>query len=232
MNLSNRIGGRGCGEMLFAVALTLVANQVSHAGLVNGNFSSPLSVGWTDYDVATVSGGIGVLGEDPVNWAFLEQNFTIPNASTSLTFEYQPLFDAGGQESFTASLLDPGTLDPVVPTDADPSDASETYFFMHDWDASLGVDDILTDPVYSSTSDLGSGWTKVTLDLTSLSGTTPALLAFDFVPGFSDGNLDSLIGLDNVMLTQGGSVPIPVPSAVMLTLLGLGAVRRLRRRLD
>jgi hypothetical protein len=203
-----------------------LAGGVALAGLTNGDFSSPLSVGWTNYDVVTIDTGVAVMGEDPVTWAFLEQGFTIPALSVSLSFEYLPLFETDGQESFSASLLDPVTFNPLIPTDADPLDPFETYYFMHDWDDVGGVDDILTDPAYVTQTAIGGGWTRVALDLTSLGGVaTDALLAFDFIPGFFDNSLDGEIRLDNV-----GVAVIPAPPAVVLGLIGLGSWRAMRRR--
>jgi len=188
--------------------------------LQNGDFSSPLSIGWTDYAVVSISAGTVVLGEDPIVWAYLEQEFTIPALSLSLSFDYTPLFEADGQESFTASLLDPISYAPLIPTDADPLDSSETYYFMHDWDDFGGINEILTDPLYVTMTDLGAGWTRVTLDLTSLGGVeTNALLAFDFVPGFGDSSLDGQIWIDNATVAV-----IPAPPAVVLGLMGLGSL--------
>jgi len=209
--------------MIAAILGCVLAETSILAGpsLQNGDFSSPLSVGWTDYDVVTIDidAGVAVLGEDPDYWAFLEQEFTIPGLSLSLSFEYKPLFEADGQESFSASLLDPGSSSPLVPT-------ANTYFLMHDWDDVSGVDDVLWDPLYTSLTDVGDGWTRVRLDLTSLGGVaTNSLLAFDFIPGFDDGSLAGQIRLDNVSVQV-----IPAPSAVILGLIGLGSLRALRRR--
>jgi hypothetical protein len=196
--------------------------------LQNGDFSSPLSVGWTDWDLVTIDAGVAVLGEDPVVWAFLEQEFMIPTLALSLSFEYKPLFEADGAETFTASLLDPVSYDPLIPTDADPLDPSETYYFMHDWNDFWGINDVITDPAYVTLTDLGAGWTSVTLDLTSLGGIeTEALLAFDFIPGFDDLSLDGEIRIDNV-----GLQVIPVPSAIVLGLIGLGALGAISRRCE
>jgi hypothetical protein len=194
--------------------------------LQNGDFSSPLSVGWTDWSVTAIESGEAVLGEDPFAVAFLEQEFTIPGLAISLSFEYKPLFETDGAESFTVSLLDPISFDPLIPTDADTLDPSETFYFMHDWNYFHGIDDVLTDPMYVTQTDLGTGWTSVTLNLTSLGGTeTDALLAFDFIPGFDDASFDGQIRVDKVSIAV-----IPAPSALLLGLVGLGSLRFLRGR--
>jgi len=221
---------------IIAVIATLLAGThvLGDIGedLGNGDFSSPLTVGWTDFDVATIDAGVAVLGEDSFDVAFLEQRFTIPMLAVSLSFEYKPLFEADGEEAFIASLLDPSSYDPLVPTDADPFDSSETFYFMHDWDEYWGVDDVLTDPAYVTLTDLGDGWTRVTLDLASLGGTaTDALLGFDFIPGFYDSSLDGEIRIDNVSVAV-----VPTPTAVVMGLLGLGSsfglIRRKRKQVQ
>lgn len=220
---------KNCTNLMVAAALGCLCAETSilaSPSLQNGDFSSPLSIGWTDYAVVTIDVGTGVLGEDPVVWAYLEQEFTISALALSLSFDYKPLFEAGGEESFTASLFDPISYAPLIPTDADPLDPSETYYFMHDWDDLGGIDEILTDPLYVTMTDLGAGWTQVTLDLTSLGWVeTNALLAFDFVPGFGDLSLDGEIRLDNVSVQV-----IPAPSAIILGLIGLSSLGALRRR--
>jgi hypothetical protein len=62
--------------------------------------------------------------------------------------------------------------------------------------------------------------------LTTLGGVaTDALLAFDFIPGFDDASFAGETKLDNVNVT------VPVPSAVILALLGLSvAYGKVRQR--
>lgn len=208
---------RPCGVLLIGIAVSQLLGTYALAdiGLVNGDFSSGLA-GWTS-QVVTVDSGVATMGEDLIDFAFLEQEFTIPELGLSLSFDYRPHFETDGQESFSASLLDPVSYAPLIPTDADPFDPSETYYFMHDWDDGF-VDEVLTDPLYVTQTDLGGDWTRVTLDLTSLGGLeTEALLAFDFVPGFFDFSLDGEIDIAMVDLDV-----VPVPPAVVLGLLGLG----------
>jgi len=212
------------------IAFCHFAGSDAYAVPVNGDFSSPLSVGWTDYSLVTLDSGVAVMGEDSTSSAYLEQEFMIPAGAVGLSFEYLPLFEKDGQESFTASLLNPVSSSPLVPTNADPLDSAETYYFMHDWDYNASVDNRLWDPLYTSLTDVGGGWTKVTLDLASLGGVaTNSLLAFDFTPGFDDGSLAGQIKLDNVLLQTGGVV-VPVPSALVLAWIGLGCLRAVRRR--
>lgn len=203
--------------VLFGLTATAAVADLG-SPFTNGDFSNPLTVGWTDFEVVSIVGGEGILGEDPSFFAFLEQEFTIPDLALSLSFDYKPLFEVGGDESFSASLVDPFTFDPLVPSDPDPFDPFESYFFLTD---SFGT--TLADPSFVTLTDLGTGWTNVNLDLASLGGlTTDALLAFDFI-GF-DASFGSEILVDNASVAV-----IPTPSAVCLGILGLGIVGLTRR---
>ncbi len=238
---------RNCLKMVLAVVLMCpLAGSVVMAQPINGDFSNPLGpdadgLEW-EYDPSTVSssGGVAVLGEDMYSTAYLEQAFTIPDLAVSLSFEYKPRFQDfdpsdpfgvgygdNNEESFSAFLLDPITGLPLVPTDADTTlPGPEAYYFMHDWDFYMGVDEVVTDPAYVTVTDLGTGWFDVTLDLTTLGGTaTGAQIAFDLVSGFYDYGLNSQVEIDNVSVAI-----VPAFSSVTLGLLGFGAIGALRRR--
>lgn len=202
------------GSRFIVIVLLGPAALMANLGdpLQNGDFADPLTDGWTDFQTVTVnSNGQAVFGEDPGFQSLLEQLFTLPSTAASLSFEYKPLFEAGGNESFSASLLDPGlSAAPLIPTDADPGDSSETYFFLQN--SSDGS--VLTDLNFVTLTALADGWTKVALDLSALGGlSTDALLAFDFI-GF-DTSYGSTVLLDNVSV-QVSTTPIPAPGAAVL----------------
>jgi len=215
-------------KLLGATAvLCLCLTTLAGPTLQNGDFSSPVDVGWTDYAVTSIDAGVAVLAEDPVLVAYLEQEFTIPALTVSLSFEYKPLFEIEGVESFVAYLLEPDwPYDPLIPTDADPSWPSAPYYFMHDWNYFLGIDEVLTDPAYVTVTPLGQGWSRVSLDLTGLGGAeTDALLAFELNPNFyDDASYDGQIRLDNVNIAV-----IPAPGALLLGLIGFGTAGLWRR---
>lgn len=209
--------------------------------LTNGDFSNPLGVGWTDYesldDVVSINhNNQAVLGESwDVGQTYLLQEFTLPGNALSISFDYQPLFEADGAETFTASLLDPYNT-ALIPTDADSYDDSESYFFMHDWDDNYGYDEVIYDSTYVSWVDLNTGWYSVTLDLASLGSVdSDAILAFDFIPWFGDYSVDGQILIDNVYCTLSPSpgpdtTVVPVPSSILLGIVGIGSIRAIRRR--
>lgn len=207
------------------------ANAAFSDPFTNGEFSSPLSTGWTRYEtldgVVSIVNEVGVLGESwNVGRTFLEQDFTLPVGVTGLSFEYQPIFETFGAETFTASLLDPSN-NPLV------SHNTGSYFFMHDWNDLSDVDDKVFDSSFVTVSDIGSNWHRVTLDLLSLNGLPlDAMLAFDFIPipGFDDGSIDGQIRIDNVFVQTGPPSVIPAPGAMILVLVGLGNLRLAMRR--
>ena len=232
MKKKSMSGKACCSRTVFWVFVLLLFSQATWADIMNGDFATDLS-GWTADPTVSWNSGVAEMDEDSSFLIVsLTQTFTIPANSASLSFEYEPLFanNSLAQDSFSVSLLDPSTFNPLIPTDADPTDPSETYFFLHDWDPFSGIDDKLYDPSYSTVTDIGSGWNRVTLDLMSLGGTaTPAFLAFDLLAGPFDLDLSSVINVDNVAIAT-GITPIPTPSAVLLAFLGLGvAAQRLRK---
>ena len=207
---------------LFIVALLfLPATLATATSLTNGGFSNPLNVGWTDYRNVVIDSGEAVLSEDAGFLTFLEQQFAVPQLASSLSFDYLPLFEVGGSESFSVSLLD-FVFAPLIPANPDPGNPAETYYYMHD-----SGGDIFVDSAYVSLSDLGGGWRRVDLDLRSLGGlSTDALLAFDLIG--LDASYGTQIRLDNVAVGVG---VIPEPTTMMGVLVGItGLARYLRKR--
>lgn len=226
---------RGNGTRFIALLLLC---QLGGSYVVAQPIKWDFSSGGTDWTskVASFIGGVAALNEDmSSSRAYIERVFTIPELALSLSFEYRPVFAVPPEEAFSAFLLDGSGRDvltgnptgsPLIPTDADPADPFETYYFMHNWSSSLGVDEVITDPAYVTLTDLGSGWTEVTLDLRSLDGVaTEAFIAFDFTPGFYDSGVENKIEIDNVRVAV-----VPAFSSVTLGVLGFGTVGVLRRR--
>lgn len=195
--------------------IILLTCQVSQAGftIVNGDFSDGLN-GWT-VDSGNVSdgGGFALFEEHPtLILSTLFQEFTLPTGVQSLSFDVTLSAVAGGvsdpfafSDSFTASLLDPVTLDPLI---ANPG-FSDFYF-----QDNTGFEDTIASV---------SG-NHITLDLFGLGlDGLDAALYFDLI-GSDDGFLTS-VSIDNVQVSV-----IPVPGALLLGSIGVGLVGWLRRR--
>jgi len=200
--------------LLPIIALGLLAVPL-RADLSNGDFSTDLG-GWdTPYGTVTWNtGGYAVLEEDFFYASStLEQVFIVDPGILSLSFDHFMTSDGSGGGSgspdwFTASLLDPGTLDPILST------PGFTDYFYRDTgglvDYDMGIVTVSGD--------------TVTLDLTSVAGGRSVFLALDLWGG-DDGYITQ-VAIDNVRLN-----PIPAPGAMLLGAIGLGMAGWLKRRL-
>lgn len=218
---------------LLSVACTLLVCAVARADLNNPDFESQLD-GWT-----IASGSVAHSGDPQGGFAsFMEASFAGPAASSlyqdftigaldeTISFEYS-LLPFGSHEpqvlpdAFTARLIDPGTLQPLVST------PGVSDFFYHDARGIPQSIDFDSAIVTLSSDASRTGWSTVMLNVRSLAPGTSARLQFDLLgTGLMDGQL-TFAGVDNL-----GVRVIPAPSAAVLGLIGLGAVRTLRRRLQ
>jgi len=208
-------------KVVLSIVLTfMLLESYAMADLINGDFSSPLGpaddlLGWDYWAISRVS-EVAVMG-DPFDWPYLEQVFTIPDLALTFSFDYKANIAAGGWGSFVASLLDPTTYNPIIPSAAYP--AGE--YFAHDWYID-GSETIWQD--YVTVTDLGGGWNNIRLDLFPTLGgaATDAYIFFDF---FSFDSSNSEILIDNVNVTV-----VPVFSSVLLGVMGLGTSAAFLRR--
>ena len=221
-------------RVVLTLACALAASTGALADLSNPDFESPLGPAWTigGGNVSRFTDGLGdsfALFMEPAipgpSSSSLYQDFVIDAGFESLTFEYmigtQGIFNDGGQalpDAFTARLLDPITLNPLVGT---------TSYFYHD---TRGASDSLafdSGLVTLEAATTRPDWWSVTVDLTSLAVGTSARLQFDlFGTGLFDGQT-SYAGVDNLGIS---TYIIPAPSAALLGLIGLGMVMRRHRR--
>ncbi|MCJ7670347.1 MAG: hypothetical protein MUO61_07555 [Dehalococcoidia bacterium] len=198
--------------VVFAFCIGVVAwfgQPTAEASVViNGDFSDGLN-GWT-VESGNVSdgGGFALFEEHPIDiLSTLMQGFTLPNwTSMFLSFDVKMLAVQGGAydpfawpDAFTASLLDPVTLDPLI------CNPGRTDFFYID----------NTNPIITI------GTLMLRLDLSGLGGRDAALY-FDLI-GSDDGMLTS-VNVDNVAI-----IPEPCSLLLWLVGTGtLGFLRRIR----
>ena len=184
--------------------------------VVNGNFSDVDLNGWAvEFGTVTNGGGYARFQEDAISLSStLSQAFQLPVDAKTLSFDVWIESVAGGQEdpfswpdAFTASLLDPITLNPLI---ASPG---YTDFYYLD---NTGVLETVASVAGNT----------VSLNVSGLAGQN-VLLSFDLWGGY-DGMLTT-VGVDNVKVSGLGPA-VPAPSALLLAGVGTGFVARLRRK--
>jgi hypothetical protein len=194
-----------CRFVLSVILFVCISPTVLYANVQNGDFSAGLS-GWTiEYGTVVDGGGYVLFEEDALSLSStLSQVFNLPIGSQILSFEMVMSSQLGGDydpfawpDVFTASLLDPVTLDPLV------FNPGYTEFYY--------LDNLGNEVTVASVTG-----NKVMLDVAALAG-QDVFLSFDLW-GSDDGMLTS-VNLDNVKVTV-----IPVPGALLLGLIGTGAV--------
>jgi hypothetical protein len=194
----------------------LLMASVASAIPTNGDFSQPISVGWTvESGTVTVIDGYAKFEEDESLMSSLinDQPFTIPAGALDLSFDLK--MDVKGlpsSDAFTVSLLDPG-FNPLI--SYDPGVVTWFYYLENPYVEPMTV---------ATVNDIGNDWKRVTLHVSSLVelGPQDVLLAFDL---FSiDDTVTTTVSLDNVNVTI-----IPAPGALLLGFIGTGLVSLLRR---
>ena len=214
-----------------ALTVTLWCTCVQSAVIQNGDFSvtgitpDPFAL-WTTndslFDHPADGGGFALFADrGAVGSSQMAQAFGFSNAGLSLSFELKISRVIGGtiggpSDSFQATLFD------SLSTELFPSNAPLfTAFYGIDND---GVAEFF-DPHFVTSTDLGGGFKRITLDLSSLA---PQNLAIDFLLNGSDDGLFTSVALDNVVLNQAS---VPEPGGMLLWLLLGGTVHVCQRRL-
>ncbi len=207
---------------VLVVSVTL-SNSVSAASIVNGDFNSDLSNGWS-----TLMAN-GTAARDSINnTAVLSTGADVASYSAVLVQGDDGLFSF-----ITPIVLTPGN--DFLKFDATFSslgiDAQETgaglftdnlQLWMYD---ANGLGDVLLATIDALTAN-----TNFSIDLTSYVGLS---VAFSFELNDEDDGLDSRVTLDNVRLEQRSTPPVsvPEPDTLMLTILGaLGFAGRAYRQ--
>jgi hypothetical protein len=196
-------------SVALCVLVVLCTALAGFAGITNGDFSTPGLYAWTvEYGTVTDGGGFALFEEDSSSLSStLSQVFTIPALGLELSFDVVMTSVPGEEDetwadAFTASLLDAATLDPLI------YNPGYTDFYY------------LDNTGYLETVATISG-NKVILDVSGLRG-LDALLSFDLW-AYYDGMVTT-VELDNVEISA-----IPAPGALVLGLIGTGAIGLWRR---
>lgn len=191
--------------------------------LTNGDFSIP-GTPTNPFDSWTTSfgeppqdgGGFALFAESLTSSIIeLEQSFTLPSNAFSLSFDLQFQTSGAGistlpPDSFQSSLYVDGV--DAFPT---PSDPFLPAFYSID-----AAGNVTFDSTYVSTTLLANGWSRVTLDVSSLAGKDVLL---EFILNSFDDERTSQASLDNVVITT-TSVVVPEPATVTSLMVGLGLV--------
>ena len=197
---------------LVGVLCAAPAFCLGDVAITNGDFSAGLT-GWSVSNPGATWDAVGeyaLLEKGPGSYiTSIVQQIVIPAGALTLSFDYA-ISTAGSTsgpslpDGLSASLLDPVTSDPILARGSLYRD----YFFH----ANTGnVFD--TDVFYDQAIVTWDG-SRVTLDISSVSPGTDALVLFELYDG-DDGFATQAI-LDNV------AVVVPAPSAVLLGAVGLG----------
>lgn len=190
---------------LLYTPLAIAAPSVS-----NGDFSAGLTDWTVEYGTVTDGGGFALFEEDAFDLSStLSQVFTLSPGALALSFDI--VFDSapGGADwgfppdAFTASLLDPLTLDALI------FNPTYTDFYYQD---NTGLVETVADITGNT----------VSLDVSSLAGYGDVLLSFDLWGG-DDGMITSA-SIDNISVSV-----IPAPGALLLGMIGSGLVGVWRR---
>ena len=217
---------------LFAFLVPLAMVGPARADLVlgfpNNDLSGPPGTsGWStagDGAVTPIGGGQVTITES--SSAFLETDlylvFTMPTGATSLQFTINSVFadssvannEMGGffPDGFGASLLDPNTLNPLVPPDDPSTDSFYTTDIVQGVNVPLGV-------------------VSVSLAGANLDNQSVEIL-FKLIGG-TDPDSTSSVTISNVIVIAGGAVPEPSSIVTGLTAVVIMAGaqgKRARRR--
>ncbi len=201
--------------MSMALTVTLWCTCVQSAVIQNGDFSvagliDPFAEWTTDdlfFDRPTDGGGFALFADRGATGSSqLAQAFGFSNTGLSLSFEYKISRIFGGStggpsDSFQATLFD------SLSTELFPSNAPLfTSFYSVDNDGATEF----FDPLFVTSTDIGGGFKRITLDLSSL---TAQYLSIDFLLNGSDDGFFTQVSLDNVVLNQ-MAVPEPISMLV------------------
>jgi hypothetical protein len=215
------IRGRRNGWLVLLIAIVgLIVRPAKAGSLVNGDFSQGLS-GWTVSDPALVSvtNGQAVIKESATDLEVdLSQTFTIPVGALSLSFSLVSLVsenDGIPPNAFGAAVLDPNTLNSVVPIVLPSTDS----FYIRDLVPGVTHGDAASGVTVSPSPDALP--LLITVDLPSALVGQDVTILFRVISGGTDAG--SSVTLDDVQVNA-PSVAVPEPSSLILAGLGSSVI--------
>lgn len=227
-------------KTIYVMLLFLFLAADLNAGVMNGGFASagispnPFADWTTDTSLFDRPTGGGFAQFDSIESSdlnlsipniHLAQSFSLGSGSLRLSFELNisavisaRALDVSVPDSFQATLFD----NSANPVELFPSNAPLfTAFYSIDND---GITE-LYDTNFVTSLDIGGGFRRITLDVSSLS---PQTLVLDFLLNGNGDGLDSRVQLDNVAISNVGVVPEPASIVVWTVISGIAF--RSRRR--
>lgn len=225
----------------YAVLVILLLTCHLDAGVMNGSFTSPgvhpdpFSDWSTDdlfFDRPTDGGGLAQFHSIepsnpnlPISSIHLAQSFLLDSGSARLSFEFQISTDVSGRamdstvrDSFQATLYDSS----AIPLEQFPSNPPLfTAFYSIDNDGSSE----LFDSNFVTSLNIGGGFKRITLDISSLA---PQTLVLDFLLSGNGDGFNTRVQLDNVAVSQASAVPEPASGLFWTFALVIGLSNRKR----
>jgi hypothetical protein len=212
--------------MLVSLAAFLAPCEQAHADLLmNGDFSTPGTppdafASWTTTfgDRPTNGGGFAKFTESAMfAQVELEQSFTIPTSASSLSFEFKAISDTttgepsgGPPDSFQATLYIDNGSNPFPTTSTSPR-------FPAYYSVDIGGQQFYDSQFVSVSPSGNPGWSRVTLDLSTLA--KPQSARLEFILNGADDGQTSEVDLDNVVVQT--TQVVPEPSTFLPVGLGL-----------
>ncbi len=228
-------------KTIHALLVVLYFAAELNAGLMNGSFTSsgvnpdPFADWTTDtsiFDRPTDGGGFALLESIeqvdpnlPVPSIHVAQSFSLDSGSSRLSFELHisatisaSALNGSVHDSFQATLFD----NSAIPVELFPSDSPLfTAFYSIDNDGSTEI----FDANFVTSLDIGGGFKRITLDVSSLS---PQSLVLDFLLNGNRDGLDTRVLLDAVSISDVGIVPEPGSILVWTVIAGITCCVRRR----
>jgi hypothetical protein len=226
-------------KITYTLIFTLFMAMELNAGVINGDFSStgvtldPFTDWTTDlslFERPTDGGGLAQFDSIefadpslPIQSIQLAQSFALGSGSKYLSFEFNisAVTSSGSligpvRDNFQATLFDSS----AIPVELFPfSPPLFTAFYSIDND---GLTELF-DANFVTSFDLGGGLRRITLDISTLN---PQTVVLDFLLNGNGDGFDTRVQLDNVSVSNFGTIPEPSSLLIWAVITGCCLVFR------